>query len=151
VSDLNVQVPTRLKDLLGGVYYGISITAVLIGLIAWVVIQQDRINALEAHEKDHPTKAELSATAIRIDNRIAELEKDHHEADQRIQDIIHRLNEMQSEANRVNNSLAVIVERQNVNTEAIRGLQLRLWSYGGSQQPNTNYPDQKYHEGQPKP
>lgn len=129
------QLPFRLHDFLSGTYYALSVTVALVGLIAWTVHQQTRIDYLEEHEREHPTKQELSETAIRIDNRITTLELRILPETSRILEWVRRFDDMQNEINRISRDITVIIERQNVNTEAIKNLQMRAWSNGGERGP----------------
>ena len=164
-----IRLPFRLADFLSGAYYALSITFVLVGLVAWTVHQQSRVDYLEMREKDHPTKQDLSETAIKVESRIADLEKSilatdrrlndldvhgtramadrivlieqlNREVVERSQELVRRVNEIQSVANKAGSDTAVIVERQNVNSEAIKALQQRMWSNGGERGPTAPVP-----------
>jgi chaperonin cofactor prefoldin len=111
-----VKLPFRLNDLLSGAYYAIAITASIIGLLAWTIHQQTRIDYLEQREKEHPTKTELSETAIRIDNRITGLEQTDKNYPSRIESLSTRLDlrlqELAKEQGTQDQRTLLIEERQ---------------------------------------
>lgn len=122
--DDEIKLPFRLSDVLSGAYYTLSITGVVIGLVAWTVHQQARIDYLEMREKEHPTKSELAETAIRIDNRITGLERNQESPSNRADAINirvdQRLQDLTKEQGVQGQKVSIIEERQN---RVIRDLQ----------------------------
>lgn len=115
VDGNGVKLPFRLSDLLSGAYYAIVITGTLIGLLAWTIHQQTRIDYLELHEKDHPTKSELAETAIRIDNRITGLEQTDKNYPSRLESLSTRIDQRLQEVGReqgVQDQKTIIIEER---------------------------------------
>jgi hypothetical protein len=142
-------IPWGLRDFLGSAYYGLAIIGVIVGLIGWILAQQHRIDALEEKDKEHPTRRELAEIAIRVEDRIASLERHiqdidlhgtramsermtlieqgQHSQDNRIQETVRRINDLQVAFNKLNEQIPIIIDRQSNNTNAIRDLQQRVW------------------------
>ena len=120
--------PFRLVDFLQSSYYAISIVAIMLALVGFIFSLKWRIEDLEAREREHPTRHELAQVAVKVDDRIGSLET-------RMQEFTRRLDDMQEYDNKIHGELPVIIERQNVNSAAIKELQQRIWSSGGGRGP----------------
>lgn len=149
--------PFRLTDVLSSAYSTLMLLLVLIGLISFIVSMRWRLDEIEKREQEHPTRSELATIALKVDERLNNLEKrlsdldqygtraladrttlieqQNHAQDERILDITRRLTTVQENVNKLGNEIPVIIDRQNSNTQAVKDLQQRVWSSGGERGP----------------
>lgn len=127
--------PYRLSDFLSSSYYIVSIIVVALGLVTFITTLKWRVDNLELREKEHPTRQELAEVAIKVDDRLrnlethldtldkygtraladrtTQIEQGNRSQDERLQDLVKRINELQSQLNQISNLLPIIQERQN--------------------------------------
>ncbi len=138
-----ITLPPRLADLLSGAYYAISITVVLVGMLVWVLHQEERINELEKTEAEHPSKAELLLTEAKVegigrhvddidtrgtralDARVGQIEQQDRHVEDALLDARNHRTELQQELNKLTNDLSTVIERQHINNDTIK--ELRAW------------------------
>ena len=138
-----ITLPPRLADFLSGAYYAVSITVVLVGMLVWVLHQEERINELEKTEAEHPSKAELLLTEVKVEglgrhiddidtrgtramgDRVGVIEQEMRHVEAALLDSRNIRTEFQQQLNKLNNDLSTVIERQHINTDTIK--ELRAW------------------------
>ena len=95
-------------------------------------------------KQEHPTKSDLATIAIKVEDRIKNLEnrvevldihgtraladrttlieQDNKQHDGRLQELVHRMNEFQASFNKFSGELPVIVDRQNSQYRRCQGI-----------------------------
>ena len=142
--------PFRLADFLQSSYYVISVVVILLGFVGFLLALKGRVDDMEEREHQHPTLAEV---AVKVDNRIGSLERhienmdafgsraltgrtalleqENHIQAERIVELVHRMDDMQTKLNRLDIELPVVIDRQSTHSDAIKALQERLWLLDG--------------------
>ena len=108
---------SRLKDFLSGAYYAVTISGVCVGLVIWVIRQQDRIDLLQTqivalHETDQTFRTDLQALQEHgtraLSERVSVVNSQMLNFEQRLTAYGNRLNEHET----VMRKIEVVASRQ---------------------------------------